>query len=187
MAARTRDPEAKKLQLLLAALAEFAEHGGAGARIDRIAKRAGVSAGLVYSFYHGKEDLFEGVFAAILEYSVTEIPIDADDLPGYAVRLMEANEEHPDVARFMRWYQMERGLSPTSRSTITRTMKTKVAAVRDAQKRGTVTDRLDAGQILALVITLGCMWQDPDAWSGIVPKTRRRQTVETAVRQLVTP
>jgi AcrR family transcriptional regulator len=175
------------MQLLLAALSEFAEHGAAGARIDRIAKRAGVSAGLVYSFYHGKDELFDRVFEEIVDYTVTEIPIDADDLPGYAVRLMEANAKYPDVARFMMWFQMERGLSPAMRKAVNRSMKTKVAAVQDAQRRGTVSDRLSAAQLLSLVITLGCMWQDPDAWVGIVAKGKRRQTVEEAVRLLVTP
>ena len=47
---RTRDPETKRRLLLEAALEEFAAYGVAGARVDRLAKRAGISAGLVYSF-----------------------------------------------------------------------------------------------------------------------------------------
>jgi len=184
---RTRDPEGKRMQLLLAALAEFSEHGAAGARIDRIAKRAGVSAGLLYSFYQGKDELFDGVFEAILEYSVTEIPVDADDLPGYAMRLMQANAEHPDVARFLLWHRMERGTSPDLEKIVRQSMQAKVKAVKEAQDRGTVSDRLDAAALLAIVITLGCMWQDPEAWDGIVPKRQRRTAVVDAVRAIVSP
>lgn len=80
--ARTRDPESKRRQLLDGALAEFAEHGIGGARVERIAARAGVSAGLVHSFYDGKEGLYEAVYDANVEQVVSGIPIDADDLPG---------------------------------------------------------------------------------------------------------
>lgn len=106
---RTRDPDLKRRLLLEAALAEFAEYGVAGARVDRIAKRAGVSPGLTYSFFDGKEGLFEAVYDAVVEQAVAGIPIDADDLPGYAGRLYDAGLDHPQVMRFVTWYALERG------------------------------------------------------------------------------
>src|SRR4051812_5704933 len=84
---RTRDPEGKKQQLFDAALAEFTEFGVAGARVDRLAKRAGISPGLVYSFYKGKAELFDAVFDHIVELTVASVPIDADRLPEYAGQL----------------------------------------------------------------------------------------------------
>ncbi len=77
-----RDPVTKQQQILDAALEEFAAHGLAGSRIDRIATRAGVSAGHVYSFHKGKDELFEAVYEAIASQTVVEVPLDADDLPG---------------------------------------------------------------------------------------------------------
>lgn len=44
-----------------AALAVFAEKGFAGARIEEIARRAGLSKGAVYLYYPTKEDLFRAV------------------------------------------------------------------------------------------------------------------------------
>ena len=44
-----RDPEDKRRRLIAAGLEEFSERGLAGARLDRIAKRAECSAGLLYS------------------------------------------------------------------------------------------------------------------------------------------
>src|SRR5689334_280350 len=93
---RTRDPETKRRLLLEAALEEFADHGVAGARVDRLAKRAGISAGLVYSFYENKDALFEAVFDLIVEQTVSAVPIDADDLGEYAGRLCDAGLAHPD-------------------------------------------------------------------------------------------
>ncbi|WP_410622862.1 TetR/AcrR family transcriptional regulator [Amycolatopsis sp. cmx-8-4] len=49
-----RDPEAKRRALLEAALAEFAEHGIAGATVDRLAGRAQCSVGLVYTYFGGR-------------------------------------------------------------------------------------------------------------------------------------
>jgi AcrR family transcriptional regulator len=58
-----RDPEGMRKRILDAATAEFARHGYGGARIDRIAKRAGANKRMLY--YHvGKKDQ---LYLAILE------------------------------------------------------------------------------------------------------------------------
>ena len=45
--------------ILLAARGEFAEHGLGGARMDRIAERAGLNKRLIYYYFSGKESLFQ--------------------------------------------------------------------------------------------------------------------------------
>jgi AcrR family transcriptional regulator len=185
---RTRDPERKRQQLLEAALAEFAERGIGGARVDSIAKRAGISAGLVYAYHDGKEGLFEAVHDAIVERTVAAVPLDADDLPEYAGRLYDAGLAHPDVMRFLAWYALERGDAHETRPAVAASMAEKTAAVRDAQRRGAVTDRLPAGEILALVLALANMWQRPgEDVRTLVPESQRRRTVVDAVRRLVAP
>jgi AcrR family transcriptional regulator len=184
---RTRDPEAKKQRLFKAALAEFATHGVAGARVERLAQRAGISPGLVYSFYAGKDRLFDAVFERIVELAVSTVPIDADDLPEYAARLYDAGLQHPEVARFMTWYQLERG-SAAVPDVVVASMSEKVAAIRDAQRRGTVTAIMPAGQILALVLAIANMWGQPgEDLVSLVPRTRRRKAVIDAVTRLVEP
>jgi AcrR family transcriptional regulator len=56
--ARRRDPEARPQQILDAAFHEFGERGLAGARLDDIAKRAGVAKGTIYLYFPNKEALF---------------------------------------------------------------------------------------------------------------------------------
>ncbi|MFI5310814.1 MAG: TetR/AcrR family transcriptional regulator [Gemmatimonadales bacterium] len=56
-----RLPEERPRQILDAALAVFAEHGIAAARLEEIASRAGVSKGTIYLYFHSKEDLFREV------------------------------------------------------------------------------------------------------------------------------
>lgn len=53
-----RQPEASRYAILHAALAEFAQEGVAGARMDRIAVSAGVNKALLYYYFHDKESLY---------------------------------------------------------------------------------------------------------------------------------
>src|SRR5213078_506639 len=51
-------------EIVSAALAVFAEKGFAAAKLDEIARRAGVSKGAVYLYFETKEDIFRAVVAA---------------------------------------------------------------------------------------------------------------------------
>ncbi len=186
-AVRTRDPEAKRQRLFEAALTEFATYGVAGARVDRLAKRAGISPGLVYSFYESKERLFDAVFERIVDLAVSTVPIDADHLPEYAARLYDAGLQHPEVARFMTWYHLERGEAAMP-DVVIASMGQKVATIKDAQRRGTVTAAMPAGQILALVLAIANMWSQPgEDLVFLVAKTKRRKVVIDTVTRLVQP
>ncbi len=54
-----------RAKILDAALAEFAEHGFAGARVDRIAAQAGINKAMIYYHFTSKDRLYE---SAIEEY-----------------------------------------------------------------------------------------------------------------------
>ncbi len=54
-----RLPEERPQQILVAAFEVFGEKGLAGARLDDIAKRAGVSKGTIYLYFPNKEALFK--------------------------------------------------------------------------------------------------------------------------------
>src|SRR5689334_25392266 len=56
-----RLPEERPRQILEAALAVFGERGLAGARLEDIAKRAGVSKGTIYLYFPNKEELFRSM------------------------------------------------------------------------------------------------------------------------------
>ncbi len=60
-AARRRAPDERPQQILDAALAEFGEQGLAGARLDDIARRAGIAKGTIYLYFPNKEELFREV------------------------------------------------------------------------------------------------------------------------------
>jgi AcrR family transcriptional regulator len=56
-----RNPVRNRERILAAALEEFARYGLGGARVDRIAARAGANKRMLYYYYGNKEDLFLAV------------------------------------------------------------------------------------------------------------------------------
>ncbi len=61
-----RRKEDRPAEITKAALAAFAEKGYAATRVDEVAKRAGVSKGLLYLYFKTKEDLFKAVIRSFL-------------------------------------------------------------------------------------------------------------------------
>ena len=64
-----RDPARNRGRILKAAVAEFARYGLGGARVDRIAARAGANKRMLYYYFGNKDDLF----LAVLEDSYARI------------------------------------------------------------------------------------------------------------------
>src|SRR5438876_277417 len=56
---RSLPPEARRAAILAAALEEFTARGYEGARLDDVAKRAGVAKGTIYLYFADKETLFQ--------------------------------------------------------------------------------------------------------------------------------
>ncbi|MFQ6550142.1 TetR/AcrR family transcriptional regulator [Aestuariibius sp. 2305UL40-4] len=63
----------RPVEILQAALEEFHAHGYAGAKPDRIAKRAGVSRSTLYLYFDNKDALFEAVAEKAMGTFVDEI------------------------------------------------------------------------------------------------------------------
>src|SRR6187455_782508 len=61
-----RLPEERPRQIIDAALEVFGERGLAGARLEDIARRAGVSKGTIYLYFSNKEELFREVVRAVV-------------------------------------------------------------------------------------------------------------------------
>jgi AcrR family transcriptional regulator len=67
----------RALRIVTAAREEFARRGFAGARVDDIARRAGVNKQLLFYYYHSKRGLFQAVLnqsAAELETALAALP-----------------------------------------------------------------------------------------------------------------
>ena len=60
----SRDAERTRQAILKAATAEFAEHGLAGARVDRIAEVSSANKRMIYYYFRSKDDLYLAVLEA---------------------------------------------------------------------------------------------------------------------------
>lgn len=94
---RRHDAEAARADILAAALDEFAEHGHAGARIDRIAAASGMSKPMIYSYFGDKDGLYAAALReAYVQKRSGEDALHLGDLPpDEAIRkLIEFTLEH---------------------------------------------------------------------------------------------
>ena len=77
-----RLPEERPQQILAAAFEEFGEHGLAGARLDDIARRAGVAKGTIYLYFPNKEALFKEMIRHTVVARLEQAEVELDALTG---------------------------------------------------------------------------------------------------------
>ncbi|NAZ76832.1 TetR family transcriptional regulator [Kineococcus sp. T13] len=152
-----RDGQATRRRVLQAAAAEFAQHGIAGARVDRIAAAAATSKAQMYDYFGNKDGLFDAVFAEHTAAVMDAVPFTAQDLPGYAARLYDAHRKHPEFVRLAGWARLERvptgDLIPDAAG-----HEAKLQALRQAQADGSIDPALDPSQVLSLVVAMAMTW-----------------------------
>jgi AcrR family transcriptional regulator len=179
-----RNADNTRKRLLEAATTEFAAYGIAGARVDRIAAAANCNKQAIYAYFGNKEALCDAVLEAMVVDIVASVPIDAFDLPGYAVRLFDRYQLQPEALRLAAWYGLERKALPQSAMA---SMLPKIEAIRAAQQAGAVSTRFAAEMLLLLVITLTRLGSpgSPEAVSGMIPFDAFRRSLAQAVTRLV--
>ncbi|MFI6104873.1 TetR family transcriptional regulator [Streptomyces sp. NPDC051310] len=188
-----RDSSATKARLLDAALTEFAAHGIAGARVDRIAEAAGANKRLIYVYFGNKEQLFDHVMQRALEAGAESVPFDVEDLPGYAGAIFDHLVARPELMRLVAWKQLER---PAATPAQEGAYAAKIDAVTAAQRAGRLDAAFLPSDVLTLVLALSQAWfaaaggpaTEPDgsAWSE-QRRARHRAAVVEAVRRFTTP
>lgn len=94
---------ATRAALLEAARGEFAAYGVAGARVDRIAERAGVNKERIYGHFGSKEKLFDAVITEALDDLTAQIALPGADPGDYVAKLTDYYHEHPDLVRLLMW------------------------------------------------------------------------------------
>ena len=74
-------------QILAAAFEEFAAKGYAEARLDDVARRAGIAKGTIYLYFKNKERLFRGVLRGLIHDVFEELDVFVRTFPGSAEEL----------------------------------------------------------------------------------------------------
>ncbi|MYR95243.1 MULTISPECIES: TetR family transcriptional regulator [unclassified Streptomyces] len=147
-------------RILDVAIQEFAEHGIAGARVERIVAAARTNKAQLYAYFGSKEGLFDAIFFGSLERIVNVVPIDATDLADWAVRLYDEYLRRPDLIRLATWARLERrpaGHLVDRPDRPDRLDDRKLRAIAQAQDAGLVRQG-DPFDVMAMVIAMSMAW-----------------------------
>src|SRR5205809_17026 len=110
MAKRERNPERSRERILDAAVEEFAANGFAGARVEAIARRAGLNKQLISHHFGGKEALYRAVWAARRAQPGGELAAaEPGELPDALTTLFDRVRRDPAWVRVLLWEALEAG------------------------------------------------------------------------------
>ncbi|WP_116244213.1 TetR/AcrR family transcriptional regulator [Nocardiopsis sp. FIRDI 009] len=101
--------ETTRALLLNAARREFTAHGISGARVDRIAERAGVNKQRIYAYFGSKEKLFERVIEGARQELAEVVSLDDTGPAEYVRHVHEYHRDHPDLLRLLLWESLYYG------------------------------------------------------------------------------
>lgn len=180
-----RNAERTRTRILAAATEEFAARGIAGARVNRIAEVAGYNKAMLYAYYGSKDGLFDAVYSAAVETYLAEVGFDTADLPGYAGRVFDYFEAHPEHQRLNVWYRLERP-SGSALEAIVAVNQSRLDDLEKAQRLGVVPANFSPAELLALLQAVATSWNsmNPEYGASAPDRVARRTAVVEAVRRL---
>ena len=189
-------------EILEAALAVFAENGFAAAKLDEIARRAGVSKGALYLYFETKEDIFRAVVGQVIAPNMTAVKAMAaahpgpfsDLIRGVALAVAHLAQHSPLGAVAKMVLGEARNFPELARvwhdELVTQALGAIAEAVRAAQARGEVRPgdpRTYALQFIAPLL-VGVMWRETFVPVGAEPFDLSKlmsQHVETLLHGLI--
>jgi AcrR family transcriptional regulator len=144
-------------RILAAAKAEFAEHGFAGARVNRIAESARANKQLIYRYFGNKEELY----AAVMKSLTSEVigRFDAAQIDAGFMQAFYASEG-PDTrgwARMLAWEGLQGSDPLISRSERQASISRQIEIVRRLQDAGYVARDLDPQFAVAVLLAVTVM------------------------------
>ncbi len=180
-AARTRDPERTRRQVIDAAAHEFAERGFDGATLSGIARRAKVSKQLIHHHFGSKEQLFHQVrterFRPAVDWRDT-IPAKPSDLMAARFETRKGDE---DYLRFLAWEAASARNRPVPDEDNRRLrIEAYGNAIREMQKQGTVPADMDYRLIQLAVL---CLATYPIAFTQITRMVTGRNADDPQFRR----
>lgn len=189
----TRNPEATRQRIFEAAVDEFARHGIAGARIDRIAERACANKQLIYAYFGSKQALFDEVITDQVSRFHEEVHLDPDDIPAFAGAAFDFFTDNPAIVRLGSWHSLEPAESTRCIESIERSIEERVSALCGARADGRIDTTFSAEELLVMIYALARAWvatipefqlEETEERAG---RAKRRRAVVEATRRLVGP
>lgn len=147
-----RNSERSRERILRAATEEFARHGLGGARVERIAARAGANKRMLYYYFGNKDDLFLAVLeAAYARIRNAEKALRLEDVePEEAIRRLIAFTwnyylEHPEFLTLLNSENLHRGRHVRRSRRVAQMHSPFVATIREVLERGARAGRFRRG------------------------------------------
>ncbi len=106
-----RDPKRTQRQILAAALKEFSAKGLAGARVDEIARSAGVNKRMIYHYFGNKDGLFSAVLGEKISAREALMVSAPEEPSAMLVHWFDAACNDPDWFRLLEWEALQPGSS----------------------------------------------------------------------------
>ena len=188
------DGRATRARILDAARIEFAEHGLAGARVDRIAAGAQASKERLYAYFGDKRSLFIATIEENIALLADAIPFTPDDLPAFAGAVFDHVTAHPEHARMLSWARLEGEGEAVAAAQSVRDPHVS-AGFAAAQASGAIDPRWQEDDLITMVFAIATGWeQNPGMFvmddadgSPTEVRRRRREAVVLAACKLVSP
>jgi AcrR family transcriptional regulator len=154
------DPESTKRRIYEAAVEEFAEHGSAGARVDRIAAKARANKESIYRYFGTKDELLRRVIDEYIDDLGEQMLPKTADLAEYADALSRFHVEHPEFLRMSLWEGLEYDgeLDADSLERRRQHYADKLVAVEQQQRDAIIDPDLDPRLLLAVVFGMVNYW-----------------------------
>ena len=177
-------------RILEAAIEEFAEHGYAGARIERVSAAAGTVDRMLYYYYGNKERLYQAVLAKIYEDMIgaqREFVTPEDPVEGMRQLVQHSWDHylsHPNLVRLLMNENLLRGKHiRQSPQVVERTalplVETVATLLASGQERGVFRRDLSSEHVLMTIMSLGFFYLSNQytcaAWIGADLMSRPRR------------
>src|SRR5258708_32493917 len=144
-----RNPDETKRRIFAAAIEEFARHGIAGARIDRVAERASANKQLIYACFGSKQELFDEVIGDQVTRFHEEGHLDPADVPAFAGAAFDFFADNLAIVRLAMWHSLEPAQADERVEAIERSIDERLRALRRARACGDIGSGFTPGHLLA--------------------------------------
>lgn len=191
------DPESTRQRIFDAAIEEFAAHGNAGARVDRIAEKARANKESIYRYFGTKDELLRRVLDRFLDERGEQLLPQSQNVDAYAAALFRYFAAHPEFLRLSLWEGLELDAQPDAHAMDHRRRhyQEKLRSIAEQQDAGTIDPELDPRHLLVTILGIADYWHvlpqlvrvifgtEPDAGT----LDRHEEFVAECVRRIVTP
>jgi len=151
----SRNPERSRERILAAAFHEFAAKGFAGARVDGIARRAGINKRMLYHYFGDKEGLFREVLRRKMAERQAWMMTTPDDPVASLPYWFELACKDPEWIRLLEWealqFSEERLIDEAQRNAATAQA---VERIRRRQTGGHLSSEFVPPHILLAMVSL---------------------------------